>query len=212
MHEQRRHQRIRFGTAPTIKIGFGGALSEGTIENLSLQGLMARSDLPLEIGRQIGCEFRVFGSQLIDLPASVVSRVGDMFGVRFLGGPLNQHLVDDAINGALGSGKGAVLSVHDSGGRKTMRIVGGLCGSLRGDFMHALTRVGIDEIDLSRVSTVESAGIALCLVATSRYGVTLGATSPCVAEAWQQALAAPGKLPEVGDLANNTNLNLTAAL
>lgn len=210
MHEQRRHQRIRFGAAPAVKIGFGGAICDGTIENLSLQGLMVRCDLPLEIGRNIGCEFRVFGSQLVDLPATVVSRVGDMFGVRFLNGPLSNVLVDDAINGALASGKGAVLSVHDIGGRKTMRIVGGLCGSLRSDFMHALTRVGIDEIDLADVSTVEQAGIALCLVATSRYGATLGAMSPCVAEAWKQALAAPGTLPNSEDWATDTNISSAA--
>lgn len=207
MHEQRRHQRIRFGVAPAVRIGFGGAICDGTIENLSPQGLMARCDLPLEIGRSIGCEFRIFGSQLVDLPATVVSRIGDMFGVRFLGGPLSQVLVDDAIKGALASGKGAVLSVHDTGGKKVMRIVGGLCGSLRSDFMHALTRVGIDEIDLSAVSTVEPAGIALCLVATSRYGVTLGAMSPCVVDAWKQALAAPGTLPNAEDWATDTNIS-----
>lgn len=207
MHEQRRHQRIRFGAAPTIRIGFGGAVCEGTIENLSLQGLMARCELPLEISRNIGCEFRVFGSQLVDIPATVVSRIGDMFGVRFLGGPLNQVLVDDAINGALASGKGAVLSVRETGGKKVMRIVGGLCGSLRSDVMHALTRVGIDEIDLAGVSVVEPAGIALCLVATSRYGATLGAMSPCVAAAWKQALAAPGTLPNAEDWATNTNIS-----
>ena len=45
MLDQRRHQRIRFGILPTVKIGYGGAIGEGSIENLSLSGLMVRTDM-----------------------------------------------------------------------------------------------------------------------------------------------------------------------
>ena len=38
MLDQRRHQRIRFGILPTVRIGYGGAIGEGVIENLSLAG------------------------------------------------------------------------------------------------------------------------------------------------------------------------------
>lgn len=167
---------------------------------------MAKSEMPLQIGQHIGCEFRIPGSQLIDVPANVVSRVGDLFSVRFLGGPLSRFLIEDAIRGAMRGGKAAVFSVHELGGRKIMRIVGGLSGALRGDFMHALTRVGIDEIDLSGVSAVEQAGLALCLVATSRYGVSIGGMSPCFAEAWRLALAVPGTLEEAPDWGTDTQI------
>lgn len=191
MLDQRRHQRIRFGNLPKVKIGFGGAIGEGLIENLSLSGLMLRTDMPLEISHSIGCEFRVFGSALIDVPALVISRVGNVFGVRFQTGPINQVLIEDAINSALASGNASILNVRELGGKKVMRITGGLGSSLRNDFMHALTRVGVDEIDLEGVTSVDQAGLALCLVACDRHGVKLGAQSRCFAEAWQLALAAP---------------------
>jgi len=184
---------------PKVKIGFGGAIGEGLIENLSLSGLMVRTDMPLEISHNIGCEFRIFGSALIDVPAAVISRVGNVFGIRFQTGPINQILIEDAINSALASGNASILNVRELGGKKIMRITGGLGGSLRNDFMHALTRVGVDEIDLEGVTLVDQAGLALCLVASNRHGVTLGAQSPCFAEAWRQALAAPGEFEKSGD-------------
>jgi len=194
--EQRRHQRIRFGNPPSIKIGYGGKIGEGFIVNLSLAGLMVRTDMELEIGHTAGCEFSLFGSSLIDVPVSVVSRVGDLFGGRFQTGPINQVVIDDAINSALASGQASILSVNDLAGRKVIRISGGLNGELRGDFMHALTRVGVDEIDVAGVTTVDQAGLALCLVATARHGVVIGAQSECFAAAWKLALAAPGSLDE----------------
>ena len=194
MQEQRRHQRIRFGVLPRIRIGFGGEIGEGLIENLSLSGLMVRTAMPLEIAHNIGCEFRIFGSPLIDVQAAVVSRVGNMFGVHFQTGPINQVLIDDAISSALASGKASILVVHERAGRKVMRITGGLNSTLRNDFMHALTRVGADEIDLEGVTLVDQGGLALCLVAVSRHGVRLGNQSSCFAEAWKQALAVPGAL------------------
>ena len=194
MLDQRRHQRIRFSVPQKISIGFGGEIGEGLIENLSLSGLMLRTPMPLEISHNIGCEFSVFDSPVIDVPAAVVSRVCDLYGARFQQGPISQILIEDAINGALNSGKASILTVHELGGRKTMRITGGLCGILRSDFMHALTRMGVDEIDLEGVTAVEQAGLALCLVATTRHGVEIGAQSPCFAEAWAQAQSAPGLL------------------
>ncbi|TXH02179.1 MAG: PilZ domain-containing protein [Rhodocyclaceae bacterium] len=192
IQEQRRHQRIRFSSPPMVRIGYGGAVSEGTIENLSLSGLMLRTELPLEISRNIGCEFRIFDSPVIDVPANVVSRVGNLFGVRFQPGPISQILIEDAINVALASGKASILSMRELGGKKIMRISGGLSGALRSDFMHALTRVGVDEIDVEGVTSVEQAGLALCLVAVTRHGVPIGAQSSCFAEAWKLALAVPG--------------------
>jgi hypothetical protein len=60
--------------------------------------------------------------------------------------------------------------------------------------MHALTRVGVDEINLEAVTAVDQGGLALCLVATNRYGVGIGPQSACFADAWKQALSVPGAL------------------
>jgi hypothetical protein len=192
MLEQRRHQRIRFGAPPVVRIGAAGQLVEGVLENLSLSGLMLRSSSPLGIGCAIGCEFSLFGSPLIDMQVTVVSRVGDLFGVRFQPGLINEVLIDDSIKAALASGKASILSVHELSGRKVMRIAGGLNGALRNDFMHAVTRVGVDEIDLADVTVVEQAGLALCLVAIERHGAIIGSQSECFAYALKAAMALPG--------------------
>ena len=193
MQEQRRHQRIRFGVPPKVRIGYGGVIAEGGIENLSMSGLMLRTGMALTIGHVAGCEFSLFGSPVIDVPATIVSQVGDLFGARFQVGPINQVMIDDAISHALASGQASILSIHELGGRKVMRIAGGLNGSLRNDFMHALTRVGVDEIDVEAVTAVDQAGLALCLVATNRYAVTIGARSACFAEEWATAQFVPGQ-------------------
>lgn len=187
MQEQRRHQRIRFGVPPPVTIGFGGVMGEGAIENLSLSGMMFSTEMVLEIGHIAGCEFSLFGSPVIDVPASIVSRVGNIFGARFQTGPINQIVIEDAINMALAEGQASILSVHELGGKKVMRISGGLNGALRNDFMHALTRVGVNEIDVAAVTVVDQAGLALCLVAVARHGVEIGAQSECFIEAWKQA-------------------------
>lgn len=194
MFEQRRHQRIRFGVQPRVEIGYNGALGEGEIENISLSGLMVRSTMALEVGRTMGCEFRIFDSPLIDVPATVVSRVGDLFGARFQTGPIAQILIEDAIGSALASGKASILSMHETGGKKVMRITGGLSGCLRNDFMHALTRVGVDEIDASQITQVDQAGLALCLVAVSRHGTKFAGQSEVFSSAWKLALAMPGSV------------------
>jgi hypothetical protein len=93
----------------------------------------------------------------------------------------------------LASGKASILAMRELGGKKIMRISGGLSGALRSDFMHALTRVGVDEIDVEGVTFVDQAGLALCLVAASRHGVPIGAQSSCFSEAWKLALAVPGE-------------------
>ena len=200
MLDQRRHQRIRFGSPPMIKIGYGGTIGEGLIENISLSGIMLRSSMTLEIGHTAGCEFSLFGSPVIDVPASVVSRVGNLFGARFQTGPINQIQIEDAINAALAEGKASIFSLHELGGHKIMRVVGGLNGSLRNDFMHALTRLGVNEIDVEGVTEIDQGGLALCLVAIRRHGVAIGAQSACFASAWNKALAAPGEIESLSGM------------
>jgi len=191
MQERRRHQRVRFAHPPSILIGFGGASAEGVIENISSSGLMLRTTLALEIGRQAGCEFSLFGSPIIDVVVSVVSRIGDIYGVRFQSGPINQVTIDDAVATALACGDASVLGVHEIDGRKVLRISGGLNGGLRNDFMHALTRVGVDEIDVEEVTAVDQAGLALCVVATGRHQVNMGKQSACFSGAWKQVVNGP---------------------
>ena len=192
MLESRRHQRVRFNRQPIIKIGYGGEVAHGFIENISLAGLMLRTGLALEVGRRFGCEFSLFESPLIDVAAITASRVGDLFGARFEAGPLSQILLDDAIERAIADGNAAILTTHEINGRRIMRISGGLTGSLRNDFMHSLTRVGVAEIDVSAVTAVDQAGLALCLAAASRHGVRIGNQSDCFARHWAEARRQPG--------------------
>lgn len=161
---------------------------------------MLRTELELEIGHTAGCEFSLFGSPLIDVPATIVSRVGNLFGARFQSGPINQVMIDDAITGALTRGMASILTVHDLSGRKVMRIAGGLNGSLRNDFMHALTRVGVEELDVNAVTQIDQAGLALCLVAVRRHGVAIAAQSAVFAEAWTLAQAAPSDYERLAGL------------
>ena len=191
MQDRRRHQRVRFGKAPAIFVGFNGASEHGQIENLSLSGLMLRTDLDLEIGRQAGCEFSLFASPLIDVVVTVVSRVGNLYGVRFQAGLINQIAIDDAIVSALARGEASVLGVHEIDARKVLRVTGGLNGGLRNDFMHALSRVGVDVLDLSAVTAVDQEGLALCLEATGRYQARMGQQSACFSAAWAKVLDIP---------------------
>jgi hypothetical protein len=193
MSEQRRHQRIRFNAPPRIFLGKLGQLGEGDLENLSLSGLMFRTVLPLGFGETFGCEFSVFGSPLIDLPAVVVSKVGDLYGARFQAGPISELLIQDAIESTIASGNASALSLHDREGRKVMRVSGGLNSCLRSDFMHGLNRVGVAELDLSGVTDIDSVGLALCLIAVEQYQVDLPKRSPCVEAAWAQTAKNAGK-------------------
>lgn len=187
MNEQRRHRRIRFAHPPTVLIGQRGRMGEGELHNLSLGGLMIRTSLPLATGETFGCEFSVFGSPRIDMPAQVANRIGDLYGARFQAGPLSEVLIKEAIDNALADGEASILSIHDVNGGKQMRIAGGLNNSLASDFMHGLSRVGVREIDLSEVTAVDTAGMALCLIAVERYQVSFSSMSPCVRSAWLQA-------------------------
>lgn len=190
MNEQRRHQRIRFSRSPGVSIGQNGRAGIGALENLSLGGLMLRTDVPLVVGEVFGCEFSVFDSPLIDMPAVVVSKIGDLYGARFQPGPISERLLQAAIDTALAGGNASILSINELQGRKVMRITGGLNNGLRNDFMHSLTRVGVAELDLSGVTAIDNGGMALCLIAVEQYAVKLSARSSCVDAAWSQL---PGK-------------------
>lgn len=187
MIEQRRHPRVRFPEPPPVRLGQAGQRGIGAIENLSLSGIMLRTELSLAIGQTVGCEFSVFGSPRIDIPATVVSKIGDVYGARFSPGPISEVLIGEAIDGALDQGKASVLTYHESEGRKVMRVCGGLNASLRGDFLHGVTQVRVSQIDLSGVRTIDADGVALCRLASEKHGILIDPVSPCVAAAWQPA-------------------------
>ena len=142
---------------------------------------MVRTDFDLQQGEAFGCAFSVLNQTPIGLTAVVASRVGDCFGARFDVGPICYRLIQDAIDGALANGEASVLSINEQNGRKTMRVVGGLNRCLRNDFLHGLTRVGIDDIDLSGVTDIDAEGIDLCRIAIEKHGVAVSRPSPCVA-------------------------------
>lgn len=189
MREQRRHQRIRFGSPPPIRLGSNGSIGDGYIENLSLSGVMVRTHMPLEVGRNFGCEFSIFGSPLIDVVAATVSRIGDLYGARFIAGPISERLIEDAMNSALATGWASVVTMHNRDGRKVMRVSGGLSGTLANDFEYSLGKVGVDEFDFSEVTRVEGPGLELCLRAVLQHQVEIGSASDCFAEAWRKRMA-----------------------
>lgn len=186
IQDRRRHQRIQFDEPQPVRIGHRGQRAVGALENLSLGGFMCRSILPLAVGDTITCEFRVFGSPLIELLATVTSRVGEgLFGVRFQAGPLSQQLIEGSINSAINQGKATILTIHNQPGGKVLRVAGGLTAASRNEFMHGVERVGVAEIDLSEVTMIDKEGISMCSFAVSRYGVRAERRSPCVQAAWQ---------------------------
>lgn len=147
---------------------------------------MLRTELPLKVGEAFGCEFAVFDSPLIDISAVAVSQTGKLYDARFQAGPISEHLIQDAIDNALASADASILSINDLHGRKVMRIAGGLNGSLQNDFMHGLTRASVDELDLSAVTGIDSAGLELCRIASEQYRVGIVRPSPCVHAAMTQ--------------------------
>lgn len=185
MNDRRRHQRIRFSTPPAIKLGSNGSSGQGRIENISLSGMMARSSLPLEPGQVAGCEFTLGGSPAIDQSVAVVSRLGDLVGLRFQPGLANPLLLADAMADALACGTASVLAQHEINGQRVLRVSGGFNASLREDFLHMLEHSSIAELDLSGVTSVDEAGLALCRLAVEKHGVHLGQQAPCFARAWQ---------------------------
>jgi hypothetical protein len=154
-----------------VRLGQSGYAGTGRLENLSLGGLLVRTELPLRVGELFGCEFRVFDSQLIDMTATVVNQVGDCFGARFQAGPISEWLIQDAIDQALAQGAASMLRINEVQGRKVMRIDGGLNAGLRNDFMYNLTRIGVAEIDLTGVTNIDAAGLELCHVAVEDYRI-----------------------------------------
>ena len=180
MGDQRRHQRIRFNSHPVVRVGQFGCGGTGELENLSTGGLMLRTGLPLKVGEALGCEFVVFDSPLIDISVLVVSKIGDLYSARFQAGPVSEFLIQDAINDALASAKASILSINEVQGRKVMRIAGGFNDGLRSDFMYNLTKMRIDELDLSGVTGIDCAGVELCKIAFQQHKVAIGQMSSCV--------------------------------
>ena len=180
MKEQRRHQRIRFNSPPLVRLGQFGCHGKGALENLSLGGLMVRTDLLLKVGEAFGCEFVVLNSPLIDMSAVVVSKIGDLYGARFQAGPISEWLIQDAIDNALATGNASILSINELHGCKVMRIAGGFNASLHNDFMYNLTKTGIAQLDLSGVTEMDHAGLALCKIAIEQYKVEIVRPAACV--------------------------------
>ena len=79
MKEQRRHERIRFNVLPQVRIAQYGVVGTGELENISLGGLMLRTELLLKVGQALGCEFVIFDSPRIDMTAVVASKIGERY-------------------------------------------------------------------------------------------------------------------------------------
>lgn len=184
MHEQRRHVRIRFAKPLPAYVGYQGQNQRAELHNVSLGGGMLRTDLPLVQGGRFGLEFALQGMGIDTVPTVISRGLEGLVGVRFDLGPATEIQLEGAIQDSLRNGIASVLSMHNLGGRKVMRIAGALNQSLRNDFFHALDKVGVAEIDLSEVSVVDTDGLALCAVAAERQGVVIERLSPAVAKVW----------------------------
>ena len=180
MKERRRHQRIRFDVPPQVRLGQFGVSGSGYIESLSLGGMMLQCELSLRVGAPVGCEFELFASPLIDLSALVVGHIGQRYSVRFVAGPVSAYLIEEAVERGLAAGKASVLSINEVHGRRVMRVVGGLTARLHDDFMHGLTRMRVDRLDLAGVTQIDAAGVDLCRIAIEQYQAGIVRPSSCV--------------------------------
>ena len=180
MKERRRHQRIRFDVPPRVRLGQFGVSGSGHIESLSLGGMMLQCELPLRVGAPVGCEFELFASPLIDLSALVVGHIGQRHSIRFVAGPVSACLIEEAVERGLAAGKASVLSINEVHGRRVMRVVGGLTARLHDDFMHGLTRMRVDRLDLAGVTQIDAAGVDLCGIAIEQYQAGIVRPSSCV--------------------------------
>lgn len=187
MQDKRRHVRIRFAKPLPAYVGLHGHNQRAELLNVSLGGAMLRTEMPLAVGERFGMEFSLQGMGIDTVPTVISRGLGDLVGVRFDLGPATEIQLEGAIQDSLRNGIASVLSMHTLGGRKVMRIAGALNLSLRNDFFHALDKMGVAEIDLSEVSTVDADGLALCMVASERRGVVIERLSPVVAQLWRAA-------------------------
>jgi hypothetical protein len=186
MQDKRRHVRIRFAKPLPAYVGIKGQNVRAELHNISLGGALLSTDLTLAMGDRFGMEFALQGMGIDTVP-TVVSRVGEMVGIRFDLGPATEIQLEGAIADSLRNGIASVLSMHTIGGRKVMRIAGALNQSLRNDFHHALDKMGVAEIDLSEVSVADAEGLALCRMAAEKRGVVVERLSPAIALLWKAA-------------------------
>lgn len=152
------------------------------LENLSANGLMCRAGADFPVNQRLALSFCFEWSPPIELWAQVVSRVGALYGVRFDAAPLSEPLIQAMIGVALKRGDAASATVHDVGGRRVLRLMGGLWDSLAPDIAHFLARGGVDALDAQAVTAVETAGMAPCLEALASGQLELIAESTVFAQ------------------------------
>ncbi len=183
MQEKRRHQRVKCAGMSPFCIGVFGTEGKAELENISSSGLMMRSDLQLAIGRTVGVALALPNFPSLYASLTVVSRLGGLVGARFRAGPLNQVLIDALIVEMLSRGVASAANVHEIGGRKILRVAGGLNESLTEDLIYFFERVGVDELDASEVTMVNVAGLTPCLERLREGKLVLRAGSPCFNQA-----------------------------
>ena len=120
MIERRKHQRVAFASPPNAHFGQFGIKGKGYLQNISLGGLLLKTDSELKVGEPLGCEFILANEHLIDIPAIVANKIQSHYGIRFQAGLVSQWLIQEAIDTMLTSGRGSILSIKDLGGRRVM--------------------------------------------------------------------------------------------
>lgn len=173
MGEQRRHQRARFTAPPAIALAQTGVSGNGSLINLSLSGMLIQTALPLTLGEVMGCRLSLTGHAHLDFSATVITRIGDLFGIRFKPGAITRALLSDGLNHALACGDASKFSLREVQGQMTIEITGGLRKNLENDFEHALRHYRIHVIDLQQVTYADRAGLNLCNMSVERYGTKI---------------------------------------
>ena len=177
MIERRKHQRVAFASPPNAHFGQFGIKGKGYLQNISLGGLLLKTDTELKVGEPLGCEFVLVNEHLIDIQAVVGNKIQTHYGIRFQVGLVSQWLLQEAIDTMLSSGQGSILSIKDLSGRRVMRIEGGLNQSLYDQFMFSLTNSGIQDLDLLNVTHMDNEGRNLCKIAVEQFKVRIIAES-----------------------------------
>ena len=187
MQERRRHQRVRCTHLPPFSIWAACGLGQGSLENLSISGVMLRTDLALRVGQPVGLAVGGLRGHAFETVASVVSRVGDLIGLRFRNAPLAMPHIEAIISDLLQRGEASAATLHDLGGQKTLRVCGGFTPAIDAELRHFVERVANGQLDVGEVTAVDPTTLAHCLPALLTGQIKLAAASPVFLKAYQEA-------------------------
>lgn len=194
LREQRLHPRARFLNPGRVELEAGRGYAEGEIVDLSRTGAQVRLQTPLAPGRRVTGEFSL-GSGVAVPFAGIVVNLRDPrgnapgVGIRFDGPAAGEWnaVIDDVIRKAIARGEdgralASMVQVITWGNSPKVKVYGALSGHGWRDLLGAVARFGAASLDLSDVTSIDPAGIALCMMASERHGAQVERCSRHVRE------------------------------